>query len=111
MAGNEGPVHRLAASRGGRPLNLAQGQIDGGATAWLLTSTALVLLMTPGVAFFYGGMVRQKNVLGMIMQSFATIGIVSIVWVALGFSLAFGPGRWIGDLSFAGLTDPDAHVP
>jgi Amt family ammonium transporter len=67
--------------------------------------------MTPGVAFFYGGMVRQKNVLGMIMQSFATIGIVSVTWVALGFSLAFGPGRWIGGLGLAGLTDPNAHVP
>jgi len=67
--------------------------------------------MTPGVAFFYGGMVRQKNVLGMIMQSFATIGVVSITWVTVGFSLAFGAGRWLGGLGLAGLVHQDAHVP
>src|SRR4051794_9325672 len=95
----------------GVQVNPAQTQLDAGATAWLLASTALVLLMTPGVAFFYGGMVRQKNVLGMIMQSFTTIGVVSVTWVLLGFTLAFGAGRWIGGLSFAGLTDPQQQVP
>jgi Amt family ammonium transporter len=63
-----------------------------------------VLLMTPGLAFFYGGMVRAKHTLGMLMQNFVTIGIVSIVWVAVSFSLAFGKGNgFVGDLHFAGL--------
>jgi ammonium transporter, Amt family len=87
------------------------GAVNGGATAWLLASTALVLVMTPGVAFFYGGMVRQKNVLGIVMQGFATIGVVAIVWVTIGFTLAFGGGRWIGDLRFLGLNDPGDSVP
>jgi ammonia channel protein AmtB len=79
-------------------------KLDTGATAWVLASTALVLLMTPGLAFFYGGMVRQKNVLGMLMQNFTTMAVVSVLWVLLGFSLAFGSGNgFIGDLHFAGL--------
>ncbi|HET7531433.1 MAG TPA: ammonium transporter [Mycobacteriales bacterium] len=78
--------------------------IDTGATAWVLASAALVLLMTPGLAFFYGGMVRAKHTLGMLMQNFVTIGIVSIVWVVVSFSLAFGKGNgFVGDLHFAGL--------
>ncbi|MEW5305333.1 MAG: hypothetical protein WDW36_007879 [Sanguina aurantia] len=64
--------------------------LNSGDTAWMLTATALVLLMTPGVAFFYGGMVRHKNVISTIMQSFITMGIVTVIWVFLGFSLAFG---------------------
>lgn len=64
--------------------------IDSGDVAWMLTSTALVLLMTPGLAFFYGGMVQRKNVISTIMQSFASMGVLSIVWYAFGFSLAFG---------------------
>ena len=77
---------------------------DSGATAWLLVSAALVLLMTPGIAFFYGGMVRRKNVLGVVMQSFAGMAVVSLLWIAVGFSLAFaGSGRFIGDLRYAGL--------
>jgi ammonium transporter, Amt family len=92
-------------------VNLGLGPPDAAATAWVLASAALVLLMTPGVAFFYGGMVRQKNVLGMIMQSFSVIGIVSVAWVGIGFSLAFASGRWVGDLRFAGLTDVEAVVP
>jgi Amt family ammonium transporter len=80
--------------------------MDSGATAWLLASAALVLLMTPGVAFFYGGMVRGNNVLGILMQNFTAIAVVSLVWVLLGFSVAFGTGTAVfGDLSFAGLTD------
>jgi Amt family ammonium transporter len=67
--------------------------------------------MTPGVAFFYGGMVRQKNVLGMIMQGFATIGVVSLMWAAVGFSFAFGSGRWLGGFSLAGLTGVDMYLP
>ena len=79
--------------------------VDKGDTAWLLVSTALVMLMTPGLALFYGGMVRRKNVLGTIMQSFIALGVVSIQWVVIGYSLAFGPdlGHFIGNLSWAGL--------
>jgi len=64
--------------------------IDTGATAWMLTSTALVLLMIPGLAMFYGGLVRSKNVLGTIMHSFVAMGIISILWVAIGYSMSFG---------------------
>jgi Amt family ammonium transporter len=79
--------------------------VDKGDTAWLLVSTALVMLMTPGLALFYGGMVLRKNVLGTIMQSFIALGVVSIQWVVIGYSLAFGPdfGHVIGNLSWAGL--------
>jgi Amt family ammonium transporter len=79
--------------------------IDTGDTAWLLISTALVLLMTPGLALFYGGMVRRKNVLGTMMQSFMAIAVVSLQWVLIGYSLSFGPDvkGLIGNLSWAGL--------
>ncbi len=79
---------------------------DSGDTAWMLASTALVLLMTPGLAFFYGGMVRTKSVLNMMMMSMITIGIVSVLWVLYGFELAFGSdakSAWYGSLSFSGL--------
>lgn len=66
-------------------------KIDTGDTAWLLASSALVLLMTPGLAFFYGGMVRQKNVVATIMQSFIACAVISLVWFACGYSMAFGP--------------------
>src|ERR1700744_4686367 len=65
-------------------------QINSGDTAWLLVSTALVLIMTPGLAFFYGGMVSKKNVLSTMMQSFVCMGVITIIWVIFGFSLAFG---------------------
>ena len=80
--------------------------VSSGDTAWMLVSTALVMLMTPGLGLFYGGMVRTKNVLGTIMQSFMCLGIVSIIWVFYGYSLAFGPdiGGLIGSLDWAGLT-------
>lgn len=68
----------------------AHPEINTGDTAWMLTATALVLLMTPGLAFFYGGMVRKKNVLSTMLQSFICMGIVTILWVIVGFSLAFG---------------------
>jgi Amt family ammonium transporter len=74
-------------------------QIDTGATAWMLTSTMLVLLMVPGLAMFYGGLVRTKNVLGTMMHSFAAMGIMTILWVICGYSMAFGPnvfGGWFG---------------
>ncbi len=72
-------------------------------TAWIMTSTALVLLMTlPGLALFYGGLVRTKNVLSVLMQCFAIAGLASILWLVMGYSLAFGEGNsWIGDLSRA----------
>jgi Amt family ammonium transporter len=73
--------------------------IDTGATAWMLTSTALVLLMVPGLAMFYGGLVRSKNVLGTIMHSFVAMGIISVIWVILGYSMCFGGnvlGGWFG---------------
>ncbi|MBE0652997.1 MAG: ammonium transporter, partial [Bacteroidales bacterium] len=73
--------------------------IDSGATAWMLTSTALVLLMIPGLAMFYGGLVRSKNVLGTIMHSFAAMGIMSVLWVFVSYSMTFGSnilGGWIG---------------
>ena len=83
-------------------------KIDTGDTAWLLASSALVLLMTPGLAFFYGGMVRVKSVLNMLMMSFGTIALVSVLWVIYGYSLAFGTDSFhglIGDLSHLGLSD------
>lgn len=73
--------------------------IDSGATAWMLTSVALVLLMIPGLAMFYGGLVRTKNVLGTMMHSFAAMGIMTVLWVVCGYSMAFGPnvlGGWFG---------------
>jgi Amt family ammonium transporter len=80
-------------------------KVDTGDTAWLLISSALVMLMTPGLALFYGGMVRTKNVLGTIMQSFIALGVISIQWVLYGYSLAFGPdiGHVIGGLKWVGL--------
>src|SRR5438094_8010811 len=64
--------------------------MDTGATAWILTSSALVLLMTPGLAFFYGGMVRGKSVLNMMMMSFGALALVGVLWVLWGYSMAFG---------------------
>ena len=73
----------------------AQGSADvavsSGDTAWILMSSALVLLMTPGLAFFYGGLVRRKNVLSVLMQCFMVIALVTLQWVLFGYSLAFGP--------------------
>ncbi|MGC8669357.1 MAG: ammonium transporter [Chthonomonadales bacterium] len=80
-------------------------RVDTGDTAWMLVSTALVMLMTPGLALFYGGMVRAKNVLNMLMQSFVAVALVSVLWVLVGYSLAFAPGNaFIGGLGYLGLT-------
>jgi len=81
--------------------------IDSGDTSWMLVSTALVMLMTPGLGLFYGGMVRSKNVLGTMMHSFMCIGIVSVLWVVCGYSLAFGPDirGVIGSLDWVGLSE------
>ena len=81
-------------------------EIDSGDTAWILMSTALVMLMTPGLALFYGGLVRRKNVLSTIMHSFFILGLVSVTWVLWGYSLAFGPDTGlgiIGGLDWLGL--------
>ena len=101
---------------GGDKGGALESTIDSGNTAWVLASAALVLFMTPGLAFFYGGMVRSKNVLGMLMQNFFSMGLVSVLWVLFVFSLAFGDdvGGVIGDLSFAGLADlanPNVQIP
>ena len=79
--------------------------IDTGDTAWMLASAGLVLLMTPGLAFFYGGLVRRKNVLSVLMQCFMVMCVVTLQWVLFGYSLAFGPtvGGWIGNLDWAFL--------
>src|SRR5215211_6620513 len=78
--------------------------MDSGNTAWVLASAALVLFMTPGLAFFYGGMVRAKNVLGMLMQNYFSMGLISVLWAVIGFSLAFGDGGgFIGNFDFVGL--------
>ena len=78
--------------------------VNTGDTAWVLASSALVMLMTPGLAFFYGGMVRRKNVLGILMQCFTILCVVSLQWVLFGYSLAFGSGSpFIGGLQWAGL--------
>ncbi|MBI5419781.1 MAG: ammonium transporter [Deltaproteobacteria bacterium] len=79
--------------------------MNNGDTAWLLVSAALVMIMTPGLALFYGGMVRQKNILGTIMQSFIVLGLISVEWMLVGYSMAFGPDRGgvIGDLSWFAL--------
>jgi len=83
-------------------------EVNAGDTAWVLVSAALVLFMTPGLAFFYGGMVRAKNILAMLMQNVFCMGLVSILWVAVGASLAFGEdvgGGVIGNFGLAGLSN------
>lgn len=88
------------------PVTVTAAGIDTGDTAWLLAATALVLLMTPGLALFYGGMVRTKNVLNMLMMSFVSIALVTVVWLLAGYSLAFGDdafGGLVGDLRHVGL--------
>ena len=81
--------------------------IETGATAWILASTALVMIMTPGVGLFYGGLVRKKNFINMITLSFVAFALVSIQWVLIGYSLAFGPdvGGFIGNLEYLGLNN------
>jgi len=86
--------------------------IDAGAVAWVLASSALVLFMTPGVAFFYGGMVRAQHVLGMLMQNLTAMALVSVVWVVVGFTLAFGRGDgMVGSLEFAGMQSMTHRLP
>src|SRR6201985_585902 len=77
------------------PQAVTGGPINAGDTAWMLTATGLVLLMTPGLSFFYGGMVRMKNVVSTMLQSFVAMGVISLLWIVVGFSLAFGTS-WHG---------------
>ena len=82
--------------------------MNGADTAWMLISTALVLLMTPALAFFYGGLVRSKNALNTMMMSFISLGFVGVLWALIGYSLALTPGNnWLGDFSFAFLKGVD----
>ena len=92
--------------------------MNTGDTAFILVSAALVLLMTPGLALFYGGMVRSKNVLGTIMQSFILIGVISLEWILWGYSMSFGPDKFhiIGGLEWfalngVGSTPNPAYAP
>jgi Amt family ammonium transporter len=90
------------------------GPIDSGDTTWVLISTALVLLMTPGLAFFYAGMVRVRHVLGMLMQNYVAIAVVTVTWSVVGYSLAFGHDAFkglLGDFGLAGLHDAAHTVP
>ena len=88
-----------------KPVFAQEATIDSGDTAWIIVATALVMLMIPGVGFFYGGMVRNKNTLSTIMLVFATLALISIQWVLWGYSLAFGSdiGGFIGNLEFFAL--------
>src|SRR5207249_2481745 len=100
------PSAAPAATAAATPAAPAASKIDKGDTAWMLTSSALVLLMTaPGLALFYGGMVRQKNALATLMQSFIILAVISIQWILWGYTLAFGPdkGGIIGGLEWFGL--------
>jgi len=94
-------------------LQMEASPIDPGDTAWLLTSAAFVLLMTPGLALFYAGMVRRKNVLGTMMHSFIMIGLVSVLWALFGYSLAFHEGTFWGGFAWSFLNgvgmDPDPY--
>ena len=96
----------LATTLGATGAFAAEAKLDSGDTAWMLTSTALVLMMTvPGLALFYGGMVRKKNVLTIVMQVFAVTCLATVLWMVVAYSLAFsGEGRFIGDLSRAFLS-------
>src|SRR5262245_9527657 len=83
-------VSILGAFFRGAPQTVSGGAINAGDVAWMLTATGLVLLMTPGLSFFYGGMVRTKNVVSTMLQSFVAMAVISILWIVVGFSLAFG---------------------
>jgi Amt family ammonium transporter len=99
------PASPLPAVQGAAAQVEAKSPIDSGDTAWMLISIALVMLMTPGLAFFYGGMVRRKNVLGVLMQCFIVLGVITAQWILFGYSLSFAPGKgfW-GGLSWLGLS-------
>lgn len=100
-----------------KPVLAQEASIDTGDTAWLIVATALVMLMIPGVGFFYGGMVRSKNALSTIMLVFATLALISIQWVLWGYSLSFGSdiGGFVGSLEYLGLKgvgmEPSGTIP
>ncbi len=81
------------------PTTINTEGLNSGDIAWMLTATALVLLMTPGLAYFYGGMINTKNIISTMMQSFIAMGVISVLWIVVGFSLAFGDsiGGFIGN--------------
>src|SRR5690349_25095006 len=81
------------------PTTIVTEGINSGDTAWMLCASALVLLMTPGLAYFYGGMIDTKNIISTMLQSFIAMGVISVLWILVGFSLAFGDslGGFIGD--------------
>jgi ammonium transporter, Amt family len=113
IAGTAGVVAFIAAGAQAG----SSAQVDSGDTAWMLAAAALVMFMTPGLAFFYGGLVRTKNVLATIMYSFAALALVTLVWTLVGHTLAFGPdvgavvgeGGWIGGVDFVGFRDVGAE--
>ena len=98
------------------PVAAQESAISGADTSWMLISTALVLLMTPGLAFFYGGLVNSRNALNTMMMSFVALGVSAVIWALLAYSLAFGEGTGlVGDFSMAGLrgvgTEPNGTIP
>jgi Amt family ammonium transporter len=115
-----GPGASFAQEAGASVENLASSGLDSGDLGWILICSAIVLMMTvPGLSFFYGGLVRSKNVLSILMQCFTAAALVSVTWVLWGYSLAFGPdhGGIVGDLSHFGLrgvshiAGPDENIP
>ncbi|HEU5046638.1 MAG TPA: ammonium transporter [Rickettsiales bacterium] len=93
------------------PAAAAAPMVDSGNTSWLLVSTALVMLMTPGLAFFYAGMVSRKNVVSTLLQNFVALGVVGLLWIVVGYSLAFSDGNpYIGDMSFLMLKGLDGQL-
>lgn len=103
---NPPPIVSTPAPAANQAATAPAAKIDKGDNAWMLTSSALVLMMTiPGLFLFYGGLVRSKNILATIMHSFIMVAVISVQWVLWGYSLAFGPdtGGWIGSLSWLGL--------
>ena len=102
---------------GAEGLAAQEGAISGADTSWMLISTALVLLMTPGLAFFYGGLVNSRNALNTMMMSFVALGVSAVLWALLAYSLAFGDSGTglVGDLSMVGLrgvgTEPNGTIP
>src|SRR5207247_4226147 len=90
--------------RHGRCRSMTQATLSAGDTSWVLVSSALVLLMTVGLAFFYGGLVLPKNALNTMMMSAVALGVIGVQWMLVGYSIAFGPGgAWVGGLSWLGL--------
>ncbi len=116
----QGPAQAPAQASPAAPAPPAAAKADTGDTAWLIVATALVMLMTPGLAFFYGGMVGKKNVLGILMQCFTILCVISVQWVLYGYSLSFGPGKgfwggfeWVGlkGVGLAPYADYAATIP